>query len=121
MLREALGIDVMTQLKDTVERALGKGSAGTPQVDIAPLITTQTRVHMTVEAFRGVGQGEQEDEGLDDVTEELVDETPRMFMDQAAEMRDRREALRKAAYEAVEHGLPSECFDRLMHVGRRPV
>ena len=77
LLRQALGIDVMTQLKTTVERVLGKGNAGALPEEIAPVISTQTRVHMTVEAFRGVGQSEQEDAETDEVTDDLVSKTPR--------------------------------------------
>ena len=59
VLREELGIDVMTQLKQRVERT-DKGGDNEPPRASALLITTPTIGRLIVGESRSVGQGQQE-------------------------------------------------------------
>ena len=77
-----------------------------------PLIVTQTQLHLTVEAFRGAVRNVDEAEN-DEVTNELVEQGPQMFMEQKEEVRTRKEALSLAVDAAEENGLPLECIRKL--------
>ena len=112
-LREICGIDVDALV---LAMMLPGGSGGSRPGKLPPLVVTQNRLHMTVEAFEGQGDGNLNGEGMDVVTEELRMLGPKMFMPPPLERRAREAALLEALDDAVRSGLPRECEDKLRKV-----
>lgn len=103
----------MEQLRDTIKSLNGEVSGEKPHAVEAPVMETLHRVHLIVEAFRGVGEGQKGNGYMDEVTEELVSKRPHVFLEAADEKRAGRQALHHAIYDAVASGLPLECVDHL--------
>ena len=108
-LRDVRKIDVASQFYDQLRRMRGKHQV---QAASPPLLVTQTHVHLTVEAFGG-GTGPVEEDQTDEVTDELLAQGPRMFMEPEEEMQARKAALVTAVFEAERSGLPPDCATRL--------
>lgn len=72
---------------------------------------------MTMDTFRGCGNGEVLDDTVDEVVEGLVSYAPVMFMKPGEEFTMERGALSEAVRDAEEHGLPARCNARLLILG----
>ena len=131
-LQEILKVDVMGMLRQTVLEVRGNGGgesglewAGTkdtPLCDggdvvdtrVGPIMCGRQTVHLRVEAFGAESSVVPPDQAEEvAVKENLLQRSPRMFMDVEEERRMRDGALAAAVDAARKHGLTPECGERL--------
>ena len=83
--------------------------------ELPPLEEVPSRFQLTVEAFWG-SLGNEEEEEQDEITTELVEQGPRMFMTGREELWARQEALWRAVDDAERSGLSPESAMKLRDI-----
>ena len=112
-LKAVLGINIRELYHDELRRRWR--NAHGMSAELPPLEEVPSRLQLTVEAFWG-SLGTEEEEEQDEITTELVEQGPRMFMAGREELWARQEALWRAVDDAERSGLSPESAMKLRDI-----